>query len=94
MIPRRNHISETINDYMMIFGGIDEFDNFLNDFWVLDLFYLKWIKMDTKGQKPSPLAYMCSSIVISIEKRNNPNFNIFKPMEHPPRSHSKVNYNL
>ena len=58
MIFRRNHVAECINDYMMIFGGIDEYDVFLNDFWLLDLFTMKWIRMETKGQKPNPIAFM------------------------------------
>ena len=89
MIPRRNHVAESINDYMMIFGGIDDHDVFLNDFWILDLFIMKWIKMETKGLKPNPIAFMCSSLIIPSDKRSNSHFDILKP-EVSTRSYSKV----
>jgi hypothetical protein len=89
MISRSNHIAECINDYMLIFGGIDDNECYLNDFWVLDLNFMKWTKMETKGQRPDPIAFMCSALIISNDKRNNPNFNLFKP-ETVIRSLTKV----
>ena len=64
---------------MFIFGGIDDRENkFLSDFWILDLDKFRWLPLETRGNLPPPLAYHCSTLVLSNEKKTNPNINIYK----------------
>jgi hypothetical protein len=75
---RRNHIAESVGIHMLVFGGIDDQSNYLNDSWLLDFSNLRWIRIDVKGIKIPPLAFHCSSIVISQQILEDPSFTIFR----------------
>jgi hypothetical protein len=80
---RRNHIAESIGNHMLIYGGIDEEGKYLSDMWLLDYVNLRWIRMDPKGPKFPALAYHSSCLVVANERKQLPNFTIFKKPEIP-----------
>lgn len=41
-VPRSKHSAVVYNDSMYIFGGKDDDNNKLNDFWKLDLSTYEW----------------------------------------------------
>ena len=63
---------------MLIYGGIDEEGNVLNDICMLDLIFYKWHKYDFKTIQITNLAHHCSTTVVKSENKNHPSFNIFK----------------
>lgn len=75
---RKHHIAELIGGYMLIFGGIDEDSEHLNDLWVLNLVSLTWLQVEIKGLTIPPLAFHCSAVVVPKLKREDKSFNIFK----------------
>ena len=75
---RRNHTADMVGNHMVIYGGIDDMGNILDDLWALDLnLTLRWNFIDTKG-KQKALAHHCSTLIVSSEKKNHPQFNLFK----------------
>ena len=76
---RRNHTAEIIGNHMVIYGGIDDDGNILDDLWALDLnLTLRWNHIDVKGPRQKPLSHHCSALVVSSEKKMHPQFNLFK----------------
>ena len=76
---RRNHTADVIGNHMVVYGGIDDDGNVLDDMWALDLnFTLKWYYVEAKGVKQKALAHHCSSLVLPFEKKNNPQMSLFK----------------
>ena len=64
---------------MLVYGGVDEFDNILNDIWILDLNNLIWTRIDVLNNKIMPfLVFHSSTLVLKSEKKNHPLMNIFK----------------
>ena len=43
--PRRNHVACMLNHHMIIYGGIDNFTDSLNDVKSLDLKYSRWTEL-------------------------------------------------
>lgn len=81
---RRNHTADMVGNHMVVFGGIDDTGMIIDDLCALDLnFTLKWNIIETKGQKQKPLAYHCTSLILSSEKKNHPLLNLFKFPEMP-----------
>ena len=72
---------------MVIYGGIDDDGNVLNDICLLDLVNLKWQKYEIKNKQVPFLAHHCSCFAIDSELKNLAGFNIFKT----PESNSKIN---
>ena len=75
---------------MIIYGGIDEKDNVLNDIHYLELTNLKWFKVTIKAPLPY-LANHASSLVLAQEKRNHNKLFIYK---YPDLPHGMVNYRV
>jgi hypothetical protein len=81
---RRNHTAEIVGHHMVVYGGIDDDENVLDDVWTLDLnFTLKWSNLDIKGPRHKPLAHHCSALILPFEKRNNSQMSIFKFPDFP-----------
>lgn len=64
---------------MIIHGGIDENDNYLDDCYLLNLSPLKWnfCSISTETEHPR-LAFHSSCVVLPQELKYNPKFNIYK----------------
>jgi len=78
---RRNHIAESVGNFMFIHGGIDDNGKILNDSWLLDYQTLKWQRTEIKipiTTKLPALANHASCLVVSSEIRTNSNFHIYK----------------
>ena len=64
---------------MVVYGGIDDDENVLDDLWILDLnFTLRWNMLDIRGPRHKALAHHCSALILPFEKRNNPQMSIYK----------------
>ena len=62
---------------MFIYGGIDDNENkLLSDFWLMILNNYNWISLETKGKKPPPLSFHCSTLVLTNDNKTNPKLNI------------------
>jgi len=53
---RKKHTLTRVSNYLVLFGGIDEGNNYLGDMWFFDLENDKWHKAPLKGDIPSPRA--------------------------------------
>lgn len=72
--------TEISDDKMLIFGGCysaleeDKEKNFLNDLWLYNNVTLKWTKLETSGETPSPRAQSTFTRISGKEEllvRNN-----------------------
>ena len=87
---RRNHIGCTIGNQMFIYGGIDEFDEYLNDCYILNYRPLQWnIPIIEKKVRMPYLAYHSCCLVIPQDIRENPNFSIYNFPSNNKLSHIK-----
>lgn len=50
MSPRKSHSSCIIGRQMLVYGGVDDRQKYLNDVWVLDLISLKWISGEVHNE--------------------------------------------
>lgn len=92
MHPRAHHVSEIVNNYMIVFGGINiENCEMTNEVYLFDFLTFKWMKIDVTGTKPPPLSGMAACLVISSEKLLN-QFDLlkFNEMQSISRSYNKV----
>lgn len=80
---RRNHIAETLGNVMFVHGGIDEAENFLSDFWILEFSTLKWNRVDYRGKPPPALAYHSSAVVIDHDRLVHPLYSIYRTPDVP-----------
>ena len=75
---RRNHIAELISGQMIIYGGITENNEILNDCCILNLNPLKWLKANISSMTPGPKIYgHTSSLVIPKQYFFSNKFNIY-----------------
>ena len=75
---RRNHIGCSIGTQMLIQGGIDENDEFLNDCYVLNYHSLQWFKPIINEIISMPyIAYHSCCLVVPEEIINHPRFSIY-----------------
>ena len=75
---RRNHIAELINDHILIYGGIAENNEILNDCYLLNINQLKWHKVNINKMTPGPKLYgHTSSLVIPRQQLLSHKFNIY-----------------
>lgn len=63
---------------MFVFGGINEQNEFLSDNLILDMNTFRWLKILTKGDRPSRLAYMSSAVVLLEERKQYETLNLYK----------------
>lgn len=91
---RRNHIAEAIGTHMYIHGGIDENGDFLHDSFILDLESFRWNEVYPKETnfRPFSVAYHSSCLVVTSDKRNHSNFNIYKFPEMPKIAVNKIKF--
>ena len=76
---RRNHIGCSIGDQMIIYGGINEENIYLNDCYVLNYHPLQWsVPIIKKIDVMPSLAYHSCCLVIQKEVRDDPNFSLFE----------------
>ena len=87
--PRRNHIAELLGGQMLIYGGITNSNEILNDCYLLNLNPLKWVPATINRFTPGPKVYgHSSSVVIPNEILNSHKFSIYLYPELEP---GKVN---
>jgi len=87
--PRRNHIAELLGGQMLIYGGISNSNEILNDCYLLNLNPLKWVPATINRFTPGPKVYgHSSSVVIPKEILNSHKFSIYSYPELEP---GKVN---
>ena len=74
---RKNHIACGIGNQMLIYGGVTEEEEFLDDIYLFTYKTLKWTFPKIYKKLPIPfLAYHSCCLIISEQIRNNPRFNI------------------
>ena len=66
---RRNHIAELINEQILIYGGITENNEILNDCYLLNLNQIKWYKVNINKMTPGPKLYGHSSSLVVPKKQ-------------------------
>ena len=87
--PRRNHTAELLGGQMLIYGGISNTNEILNDCYLLNLNPLKWVPATISRFTPGPKVYgHSSSTVIPNEILNSHKFSIYSYPELEP---GKVN---
>ena len=75
---RRNHIAELINEQILIYGGITENNEILNDCFLLNLNPLKWFKANISKRIPGPKVYgHTSSIVVPLQHLLSHKFSVY-----------------
>ena len=77
---RKNHIGCSIGSSLLIHGGIDFENNFLNDIWIFDCLKLKWNNLSYKSLIKIPkIAFHTSSLEIKYNNiLYNKNLTIYK----------------
>lgn len=53
---------------MYVFGGITEKNTFMNDSMIFDLNNFRWTRLQTKGDRPTPRAFMNACLVVIPER--------------------------
>ena len=75
---RRNHIAELINEQLLIYGGVTENNEVLNDCYLLNFNPLKWSKANISPNSIGPRVYgHTSSLVIPRQFLLNRKLNIY-----------------
>ena len=75
---RRNHIAELINEQILIYGGITENNEILNDCFLLNLNPLRWYKANINRRTPGPKVYgHTSSVVVPLQHLLSHKFSIY-----------------
>jgi len=64
---RLNHVAGNVGYHMIVYGGINECNQYLNDISVFDMQTLVWVERFENTKAPA-LAYSASCVVISKEK--------------------------
>ncbi len=77
---RRNHIAISVGNCMIVHGGIDDDNNYLNDIWYFDYEKLKWsiLYYKTLVNIPAIAYHSCALAIKNKNKLNNDEFNIYK----------------
>ena len=79
---RRNHVSLLIGSHILIYGGISQDKEILNDCWIYDLKLYKWAIIKSIGKHPPALGHHCSCLAIEKDQLVNDTFNIY----HKPKN--------
>lgn len=66
---RKYHSGGIVGKHLMIYGGLNDKNNFLGDTAVLNMENWKWKIIETKGAVPPPTAFHTISIVLTNEQR-------------------------
>ena len=77
---RRNHIAISVGNCMIIHGGIDDDNNYLNDIWYFDYNKLNWsvLYYKTLVNIPAIAYHSCALVIKNQNKLNNEEYNIYK----------------
>ena len=77
---RRNHVACLVGQQMFIHGGLDEFGEYLDDCFLLNLSNnYRWYKANITSYAPLPkLGYHSCCLVVPKEIQKNPRFSIYK----------------
>ena len=82
---RRNHTAELLGNQILIYGGINDSNEILNDAYILNLNPLKWTPASISRYNPGPKVYGHSScVVIPREILTNHKFSIYSYPELEP----------
>ena len=90
--PRRNHIAELIGNQMLIYGGITNSNEVLNDCFILNFNPLKWYTCVISKYHPGPRLYgHTSCVVIPQYILKNHKFSIYSyPSIEPGKANSLI----
>ena len=77
---------------MLVYGGIDENKNYLNDIWALDLMNFVWVKIEPRSNiRTHAVAFHSSVMAYTSDKRDHISFKIFSQNDIPlPKNNKKV----
>ena len=77
---RRNHVACLVGQQMFVHGGLDEFGEYLDDAYLLNLSNnYRWYKANINSYSPLPkLGYHSCCLVVPKEIQKNPKFSIYK----------------
>ena len=77
---RRNHVACLVGQQMFVHGGLDEFGEYLDDSYLLNLSSnYRWYKTNITSYAPLPkLGYHSCCLVVPKEIQKNPKFSIYK----------------
>ena len=77
---RRNHVACLVGQQMFVHGGLDEFGEYLDDSFLLNLSNnYRWYKANITSYVPPPkLGYHSCCLVVPKNIQNNPRFSIYK----------------
>ena len=77
---RRNHVACLVGQQMFVHGGLDEFGDYLEDSYLLNLSNnYRWYKANIALYSPFPkLGYHSCCLVVPKELQKNPRFSIYK----------------
>ena len=90
---RRNHVACLVGQQMFIHGGVDEYGEYLDDSYLLNLPGIyRWFKASTiaYGQTPK-LGYHSCCLVCPMEIQKNPKFSVYRFPEITITSINRIN---
>ena len=90
---RRNHVACLVGQQMFIHGGVDEYGEYLDDSYLLNLLgSYRWFKASTiaYGQTPK-LGYHSCCLVCPLDIQKNPKFSVYRFPEITITSINKIN---
>ena len=90
---RRNHVACLVGQQMFIHGGVDEFGEYLDDSYLLNLAgTYRWYKAFTIAYGPTPkLGYHSCCLVCPMEVQKNPKFSVYRFPEITITSINRIN---
>ena len=88
---RKNHTACDVGEHMYIYGGIDENEKYLIDDYLFNYDELKWEKPKIISKNnPHTLAYHNCCLVVPLDIKTDPKFNIYKI----PEKNKPINRNI
>ena len=76
---RRNHVADLIGQQMIVHGGINENNEYLNDTYLLTMQPMKWTHCSINEETPGPaLAGHACCLVLPSDLKYNPRMTIYK----------------
>jgi hypothetical protein len=80
---RRNHVAVGVGSHMFVHGGIGANEKVLSDAITFDFLNRRWGTLDIEGKNSVCLVFHCAELVLSQDKMNSQNFNLFHMPELP-----------
>lgn len=75
---RKNHVSVLVGYTILVYGGINQNEEFLNDAWIYNIRSREWSVLNITGRSPPQLAFHSAVLAIEDDKIYEPSLNIFR----------------